>query len=56
MVLVWVDMGLLAGGTKVLGLITGGTWVGNRVFKGRGVVARSRGLLGLGSGLMSSGF
>ena len=22
---VWVDMGLLAGGTKVLGLITGGT-------------------------------
>ena len=30
--------------------------MGNGVFEGRGVVARSRGLLGLGSGLMSSGF
>ena len=48
-------MGLLAGGTRVLGLIIKGTKVGNWVPESDGVVARSRGLLGLGSGLMSSG-
>ena len=52
----WVDMVLLVGGTRVLGLTIGGTKVGNRVLEGRGVVARSRGLLGLESGLMSLGF
>ena len=51
----WVDMGLLAGGTRVLGLITGGMKVGSRVPESDGVVAQSRGLLGLGSGLISSG-
>ena len=51
----WVDMGLLAGGTRVLGLITGGTKVGSKVPESDGVVAQSRGLLGLGSGLLSSG-
>ena len=30
--------------------------MGSGVFEDRGVVARSRGLLGLGSGLMLSGF
>ena len=49
-------MGLFAGGTRVLGLTTGGTKVGNRVPESKGVVARLRGLLGLGSGLISSGF
>ena len=49
-------MGLLTGGIKVLGLIAGGTKVGNGAFEGWGVVARSKGLLGLGSGLMLSGF
>ena len=48
-------MGLLAGGTRVLGLTTGGTKVGNGVLDNDGVVAQSRGLLGLGSGLISSG-
>ena len=52
---VWVDIGLLAGGTRVLGLITRGTKVGNGLLDTDGVVAQSRGLLGLGSGLMSSG-
>ena len=52
---VWVDMGLLAGGTRVLGLTTGGTKVGNGLLDNDRVVARLRGLLGLGSGLMSSG-
>ena len=51
---VWVDMavgvlGLTAGGTRVVGWTTVGLYTVN------GVVARSRGLLGFGSGLMSSG-
>ena len=53
---VWVDMGLFAGGTRVLGLTTEGATVDNEVLGYRGVVARSRGFLGLGSGLMSLGF
>ena len=52
----WVDMGLFAGGIKVLGLTTGGMKVGNGVFEVWRVIARSRGLLGLGSGWMSLGF
>ena len=49
-------MGLLMGGIRVLGLTAGGTKVGNGVLEIKGVVARLRGLLGLGSGLMLSGF
>ena len=52
---VWVDMGLLAGGTRVLGLTIGGTKVGNGLLDNDGVVTRLRGLLILGSGLMSLG-
>ena len=48
-------MGLLTGGTRVLGLTTGGTKVGNRVLDNDGVVAQSRGLLELGSGLILLG-
>ena len=42
---VWVDMGLLAGGIRELGLTTGGTKVGSKVGFSEGVVAQSRGLL-----------
>ena len=58
---VWVDieglvmMGLVAGGTRVAGWTGTGLYVGNDELEDRGVVARSRGLLELGSGLMSSG-
>ena len=60
---VWVDMavgvlvltGLVAGGTRVVGWTTVGLYAVNGVLEGNGVVARSRGLLGFGSGLMSSG-
>ena len=63
----WVDIGLagVAGGFEVTGLAVGGTrvvgwttrglYAGSKELEARGVVARSRGLLGLGSGLMSSG-
>ena len=50
---VWVDMA--AGGTRVVGWTTVGLYAVNGVLEGNGVVARSRGLLGFGSGLMSSG-
>ena len=60
---VWVDMaagvlvmtGLAAGGTRVVGWTTVGLYAANGVLEGNGVVARSRGLLGFGSGLISSG-
>ena len=61
---VWVDMevargfvtiGLVAGGTRVAGWTTTGLYTGNEELEAKGVVARSRGLLGLGSGLMSLG-
>ena len=53
---VWVDIeGLVAGGTKVAGWTTTGLYAGNDELEGSGVVARSRGLLGLGSGLILSG-
>ena len=60
---VWVDMvvgvlvmtGLAGGGTKVVGWTTVGLYAVNGVLVGNGVVARSRGLLGFGSGLISSG-
>ena len=63
---VWVDMGLagavgfevtglVVGGTRVAGWTTMGLYAGNEELEAKGVVARSRGLLGLGSGLMSSG-
>ena len=62
---VWVDMGFIggfkvtgwvAGGTRVAGWIAVGLYVGNAEPEAKGVVAWSRGLLGSGSGLMSSGF
>ena len=62
---VWVDMGvtgvlvkdrLAAGGTKVAGWTATGLNVGNGELEAKGVVARSKGLLGFGSGAMSSGF
>ena len=61
---VWMDMGLagglvtvgwVAGGTKVAGWTTTGLYVGREKLGTMGVVAQSRGLLGLGSGLISSG-
>ena len=61
---VWVDMGfaggfevtrLVAGGTRVAGWIAAGLYAGNAELEAKGVVARSRGLLGWGSGLMSLG-
>ena len=56
----WVDMGLtgglFTGGTMVAGFTAEGMYGGSEVFKVWGVVARSRGLLELGSGLMLSGF
>ena len=61
---VWVDMGfaggfevtkLVAGGTRVAGWIAVGLYTDNAELEAKGVVARSRGLLGLGSGLMLSG-
>ena len=61
---VWVDMGvtgvlvkdrLAAGGTKVAGWTATGLCIGIGEVEAKGVTARSRGLLGLGSGLMSSG-
>ena len=63
----WVDMGLAgvaggfevtglaAGGTRVAGWTTKGLYAGSEELEARGVVAGSRGLLGLGSELMSSG-
>ena len=51
---VWVDMGvtggfvtmgLVARGTRVAGWTTTGLYVGNEELEGKGVVARSRGLL-----------
>ena len=61
---VWVDIGVdrgfevtewVAGGTRVAGWIATGLYAGNAELEAKEVVARSRGLLGLGSGLMSSG-
>ena len=60
---VWVDMavgvlvttGLAVGGTRVVGWTTVGLYAVNGVLVGIGVVARSRGLLGFGSGLILSG-
>ena len=58
---VWVDIkglvmtGLVVGGTRVAGWTATGLYVGNDELEDRGVVARSRGLLELGSGAMSSG-
>ena len=46
---------LAVGGTRVVGWTTVGLYAVNRVLVGNGVVARSRGLLGFGSGLISSG-
>ena len=50
-----VMTGLVAGGTKVAGCTAIGLGVGREVLEVRGVMALSRGLLGLGSGLTSSG-
>ena len=50
-----VVIGLVAGGTKVAGCTAIGLGVGRGVLEVRGVTALSRGLLELGSGLMSSG-
>ena len=52
---VLVVTGLVAGGTRVIGWTTTGLYAGNGELETRGVVARSRGLLGLGSGLILSG-
>ena len=58
---VWVDieglvvMGLVAGGTRVAGWTATGLYAGNDELEGSGVVAQSKGLLGLGSGLISLG-
>ena len=50
-----VVTGLVVGGIRVAGWTTVGLYVGSGELETRGVVARSRGLLGLGSGLISSG-
>ena len=61
---VWVDMGVVggfvmvgsvAGSIRVVGWTAIGLYAGNKELEAKGVVARSRGLLGLGSGLMSLG-
>ena len=58
---VWVDIeglvmtGLVVGGTRVARWTATGLYIGNDELEDRGVVARSRGLLELGSGAMSSG-
>ena len=52
---VLVVMGLVAGGTRVAGWTVMGLYAGNGELDARGVVAWSRGLLGLGSGLILLG-
>ena len=61
---VWVDMGvmgilmmvgLVVGGTRVAGLTVTGLYAGSGELEAKGVVARSKGLLGFGSGAMLSG-